>query len=82
MRYTLSRATSAVAMLRRHGRVPTDDEIREAYRDLAAAHVEACIAKVDRRGLPLDAERARYLVDLILSHSEEAASPVTCGASS
>lgn len=52
-------------MLRRHGRTPTDQEVLDAYRSLAAAKIEQCLREVDTRGLPLDAERAEYLSQLL-----------------
>lgn len=71
MRYSITKATSTVAMLRRHGRTPTDDEVLEAYRDLVAAKIERCLLETDERGWPLDGDRAAYLVMLILRRSEE-----------
>lgn len=52
-------------MLRRHGRTPTDEEVLEAYRELAAAKIEQCLREVDERGLPLDRDRSSYLQGLL-----------------
>lgn len=65
MRHSVSRATSSIAMLRRHGRIPTDEEVLEAYRELAVAKIEQCLRDVDERGLPLDLERSAYLQKLL-----------------
>jgi hypothetical protein len=65
LRYSVSQAASSVAMLRRHGRTPSDIEVLDAYRDLATAKIEQCIRELDTRGLPLDAERAEYLKGLL-----------------
>lgn len=60
-RYSISQATSTIARLRRHGRVPTEEEVTEAYRDLQAAKIERIIT----RGPVLDVERSDYLVGLL-----------------
>lgn len=69
MRYSLSKATSSVAMLRRHGRLPTDDQVKDAYRELVAANIEKCIMEAHPLGLPLDPERGEYLNVLLASRT-------------
>lgn len=65
MRYSITNAASQVARLQRHNRVPTEAEVLDAYRELAAAKVEQCIGSLDTRGLPLDPERSEYLLGLL-----------------
>lgn len=69
MRHSVSRASSTIAMLHRHGRTPSEEEVLEAYRELVAAKIERCIVEADPRGLPLDEARTSGLVDALLRHS-------------
>lgn len=69
MKHSVSKATSNVAMLYRHGRKPSDTEIREAYRELVAAKIERSIIRSHVLGMPLDATRCSYLIELLETNS-------------
>lgn len=75
MRHSVSRASSAIAMLHRHGRTPTDGEVLDAYQELVAAKIERCIVEADPRGLPLDAARVSGLMDTLLQTTTPESAP-------
>ena len=72
MKYTISAATSIVARLHRHGRVPTDEQVLDAYRELVTANIEKAITQGNARGLPLDATRSAYLRELLSLNTVDA----------